>query len=101
MFVGPKNLLVEGTSDLTYLTVVSDHLEAQGRTALDERWRILPCGGVQNIPTFVALIGPHLEVSVLIDSGTQGAQRLTELGNRAYSSEPPCHDRGSDWSQQG
>jgi hypothetical protein len=73
---------VEGTSDLTYLTVVSDHLEAQGRTALDERWRILPCGGVQNIPTFVALIGPHLEVSVLIDSGTQGAQRLTELGNR-------------------
>jgi hypothetical protein len=37
---------------------------------------------VQNIPTFVALLGAHLEVSVLIDSGTQGSQRLTELGNR-------------------
>jgi predicted ATP-dependent endonuclease of OLD family len=82
LFVGPNNVLVEGTSDFTYLTVISDHLKTQGRTALDDRWRILPCGGVQNIPTFVALLGAHLEVSVLIDSGTQGSQRLTELGNR-------------------
>ena len=50
--------------------------------APNERWRILPCGGVQNIPTFVALLGSHLEVSVLIDSGTQGAQRLTDLASR-------------------
>jgi hypothetical protein len=82
LFVGPDNLLVEGTSDFTYLTVLSDHLKSESRTALDDRWRILPCGGVQNIPTFVALLGAHLDVSVLIDSGTQGAQRLTELGNR-------------------
>jgi hypothetical protein len=82
LFVGPNNLLVEGTSDFTYLTVISDHLKEQGRTALDDRLRILPCGGVQNIPTFVALLGAHLEVSVLIDSGTQGSQRLTDLGKR-------------------
>jgi hypothetical protein len=82
LFVGPNNLLVEGTSDFTYLTLISDHLKKEGRTNLDERWRILPCGGVQNIPTFVALLGSHLDVSVLIDSGTQGAQRLTELGKR-------------------
>lgn len=82
LFVGADNLLVEGTSDFTYLTVISDHLKSQGRAALDDRWRILPCGGVQNIPTFVALLGAHLDVSVLIDSGTQGSQRLTELGNR-------------------
>jgi energy-coupling factor transporter ATP-binding protein EcfA2 len=82
LFVGPNNLLVEGTSDFTYLTTMSDHLKAGGRTSLDERLRILPCGGVQNIPTFVALLGAHLEVSVLIDSGTKGAQRLTELASR-------------------
>lgn len=82
LFVGPDNLLVEGTSDFTYLTVISDHLKSEGRTHLSERWRILPCGGAQNIPAFVALLGSHLEVSVLIDSGTQGAQRLTELGRR-------------------
>jgi predicted ATP-dependent endonuclease of OLD family len=82
LFVGPDNLLVEGTSDFTYLTVISDYLKEEVRTPLDERWRILPCGGVQNIPTFVALLGSHLEVSVLIDSGTRGSQRLTELGNR-------------------
>lgn len=82
LFVGPDNLLVEGTSDFTYLTVMSDHLKAEGRASLNERWRILPCGGVQNIPTFIALIGAHLDVSVLIDSGTKGAQRLTELAGR-------------------
>lgn len=82
LFVGPDNLLVEGTSDFTYITAISDYLKSERRTHLDERWRILPCGGVQNIPTFVALLGSHLEVSVLIDSGTQGAQRLTELGKR-------------------
>jgi predicted ATPase len=82
LFVGPDNVLVEGTSDFTYLTVMSDFLADQGRTSLDERWRILPCGGVQNIPTFVALLGAHLDVSVLIDSGTKGAQRLTDLASR-------------------
>lgn len=82
LFVGPDNLLVEGTSDFTYLAVMSDHLKHEGRTALDDRFRILPCGGAQNIPTFVALLGAHLDVSVLIDSGTQGAQRLTDLGKR-------------------
>jgi predicted ATPase len=82
LFIGPDNLLVEGTSDFTYLTLISDHLRESGRKHLDERWRILPAGGAQNIPTFVALLGAHLDVSVLIDSGTQGAQRLTELGKR-------------------
>lgn len=82
LFVGPDNLLVEGTSDFTYLTVISDFLKTQGRSCLDERWRILPCGGAQNIPAFVALLGSHLDVSVLIDSGTKGAQRLTDLATR-------------------
>ncbi|MDI9896894.1 hypothetical protein QM797_19415 [Rhodococcus sp. IEGM 1381] len=43
---------------------------------LDEDWRIMPAGGANNIPSFVALIGTNMEVSVLIDAGTDGAQRL-------------------------
>ena len=82
LFIGPYNVLVEGTSDFTYITTISDHLKMKKRRFLDPRWRLLPCGGAQNIPAFVALLGGHLEVTVLIDSSTAGAQRLTDLGKR-------------------
>lgn len=36
----------------------------------------MPAGGASNIPAFVALVGTTMEVSVLIDGGTEGAQRL-------------------------
>jgi predicted ATPase len=82
LFVGEANLLVEGTSDFTYLTVLSDFLASQGRTGLDARWRVLPAGGAANVPAFVALIGPALDVTVLVDSGTQGMQRLSNLATQ-------------------
>ncbi|ACZ37667.1 ATP-dependent nuclease [Sphaerobacter thermophilus] len=82
LFVGPDNLVVEGTSDFTYLTLISEHLRSQGRAGLDERWRILPAGGATNIPAFVALVGPHLDVTVVADSGAQGMQRLLEMAQR-------------------
>ncbi len=79
LFVGPHNLLVEGTSDYIYLTVMSRLCQESGRPALDERWRVLPAGGATNIPTFVSLIGPHLDVTVLADSDTKGMQRVTNM----------------------
>lgn len=82
LFVGPHNLLVEGTSDFTYLTIVSDHLREQGRAHLDERWRVLPAGGAQNIPAFVALLGRKLDVTILVDSNNKGMQRLHALADR-------------------
>ncbi len=80
LFIGEANLVVEGTSDFTYLTVISDHLIEQGRTGLDPGWRILPAGGATNVPAFVALIGRALDVTVLIDAGAKGMQRLEHLG---------------------
>jgi predicted ATPase len=82
LFIGPDNLLVEGTSDFTYLTVIGEHLKSLGRTGLDNRWTVVPTGGGTNIVTFVALLGVHLDVSVLIDSSTRGSQKLTDLANR-------------------
>lgn len=76
LFIGQTNLLVEGPSDFVYLDAVSRLLRDSGRAALDERWRVLPTGGAANIPAFVALMGQNLDVSVLIDSGTEGADRL-------------------------
>ena len=83
LFIAPNNLVVEGTSDFTYLRVISDHLEAQSRTHLDPRWSIVPVGGADLIPTFVALLGNHLDVTVLVDGKKgqhQKLERLAEAG---------------------
>lgn len=82
LFVGPDNLLAEGTSDYTYLTLISDYLKSQDRPHLDERWRILPAGGATNVPAFVALIGTNLEATVLIDSTPSGVAKLKTLTTR-------------------
>ncbi|WP_240912521.1 AAA family ATPase [Lysobacter sp. HDW10] len=79
LFVGPNNLVVEGTSDYIYLTTLSRLCGASGLSKLDERWRILPSGGATNIPTFVSLVGPHLDITVVADSDTQGMQRVTNM----------------------
>ncbi|WP_017623715.1 AAA family ATPase [Nocardiopsis chromatogenes] len=76
LFIGKRNLLVEGPSDLAYLDVISRHLRDQGREGLDERWRILPAGGASNVPTFVSLLGRKLSVTVLLDSGTEGGGKV-------------------------
>lgn len=79
LFIGPNNLVVEGTSDFIYLTIMSQLCAALGRSQLDERWRILPAGGATNIPTFVSLIGRHLDITVLADAGTRGMQRVAVM----------------------
>lgn len=79
LFIGNANLVVEGTSDFTYLTVISDYLATLSRTHLAADWRILPAGGSANVPAFVALAGRALDVTVLVDSGAEGMQRLEKM----------------------
>lgn len=76
LFIGATNLLVEGPSDFVFLDALSRVLADAGRTSLDAHWRVIPTGGASNIPAFVTLMGQNLEVTVLIDSGTEGAERL-------------------------
>jgi len=79
LFIAPHNLIVEGTSDFTFLNLLSAHLASLGRSALDPKWSIIPVGGADLIPSFVALLGNHLELTVLIDSRKEGNQRLQHL----------------------
>lgn len=88
LFVGPHNLVVEGTSDYTYLRVLSDFLAAAGRVSLDQRWSIVPVGGADAVPTFVALLGHHLDVTVVVDSRRDGHQRLSRLAAEGYLKQP-------------
>jgi len=83
LFISPHNLVVEGLSDYTYLSLISTYLSAKdGKKILDSRWSIVPVGGADAIPTFVALLGHHLDVTVLVDSGKSGNQRLLAIANK-------------------
>ena len=82
LFVSPHNLVVEGTSDYTYLSILSSHLKELGKTGLDDKWSIIPVGGADMVPTFVALLGAHLDVTVLVDSQKAGHQKLNKIADR-------------------
>ncbi|MDF9875803.1 AAA family ATPase [Cellulosimicrobium cellulans] len=81
LFIGERNLLVEGPSDLAYLDLVSRRLRELGREGVDERWRILPAGGSSNVPAFVSLLGRKVSVTVLLDSGTEGGGKVEAAMN--------------------
>lgn len=84
LFVAEDNLVVEGTSDYAYLKIISDYLASNGRTHLNPKWSIVPVGGADLIPTFVALLGNHLNLTVLIDSRKGGNQRLDRMAKDGY-----------------
>ncbi|WP_370291497.1 AAA family ATPase [Nocardioides sp.] len=70
LFIGRRNVLVEGVSDFIYLTAISGHLTSNGKPGLPIDCRLIPAGGATNIPTFLALLGTHLDVVVLLDGNT-------------------------------
>jgi len=84
LFISKNNLILEGTSDFVYLTIISDFLKENKRKFLDEKWSLVPVGGADLIPTFVALLGNHLDVTVIVDSRKEGHQKLTNLSLKGY-----------------
>jgi hypothetical protein len=84
LFVAENNIVVEGTSDYAYLKVVSDYLASKGRVGLDPEWSIVPVGGADLVPTFVALLGNDLKVTVLVDSRQDGHQKLERMAKDGY-----------------
>lgn len=83
LIIGPDQLLVEGPADVVYLNVMSDLLRRTGGTGLDPRWTITPVGGIDKIPTFVALLGGSgLSITVVMDVAAGGSQKITNLVQR-------------------
>ncbi|MEZ4924818.1 MAG: AAA family ATPase [Saprospiraceae bacterium] len=69
LFVSKNNLLVEGVSDLTFLTILSSVLEQAGRESLNPKITIVPCGGLEKVPMFISLLrGSKLNIACLLDS---------------------------------
>ncbi len=84
LFISKDNLVVEGPSDLIFMDAISQHLNSLGRVGLDPRWSIMPLGGADIIPAFVALLGHHLDVTVVVDSRKEGHQKLTALAKNGF-----------------
>ena len=80
LFIAKDNLVVEGPSDFLFMETISERLIKDEREGLDERWSIIPLGGADIIPAFVALLGGnHLDVTVVVDSRREGHQKLAKL----------------------
>lgn len=80
LFVGEHSLLVEGPSEVLYLPWFSRKLKEAGRTFLDPRWTLTPCGGIDKVPSFLALFaGQKLHIATLVDFAEGGKRRVRDL----------------------
>lgn len=77
LFVSKKNLLVEGISDLIYLSIISNLLQDNGRERLDADITIVPIGGADKVASFISLLrGNKLKMVCLLDTFTnQSAEK--------------------------
>ena len=80
LFVGPNVLLVEGPSDVIYLQYLSEQLIKAGKTGLDDRWVLVPGGGISKLAAFLTLFGANqMKVCVLADSSAQNNKTIGSL----------------------
>lgn len=82
LFISPKNLLVEGVSDLMYLQVMSNVLLSLGREGLKDDITIVPVGGLDKVATFISLLrGQELQIACLLDTFTdaKGKAKIEDL----------------------
>lgn len=82
LFISPKNLLVEGVSDLIYLQTMSAIVENTGKEGLKSDITIVPTGGLEKVATFISLLRSNeLQSVCLLDSFTdaKGKAKLENL----------------------
>lgn len=80
LFIGPNVLLVEGPSDVIYLQYLSDQLVNAGKSGLDERWVLVPGGGISKLAAFLTLFGANrIKVAVLTDSSAHTNSTIGSL----------------------
>ncbi|MBX3705460.1 MAG: AAA family ATPase [Pseudomonadales bacterium] len=102
LFIGNRNILLEGTSDFIFLEAFSSHLGSLGRATFPTNCRLLPAGGATNIPTFIALLGGKLDIVVMLDGNAQ-RQRIDAAiaqgrlkASNVLSVEQFCQVKGAD-----
>lgn len=80
LFISKANLLVEGVSELSILQAMSKVVEDHGFNGLLNSATIVPVGGLNNVATFVSLLGASgLTISILHDYSGTPDQKLESL----------------------
>jgi predicted ATP-dependent endonuclease of OLD family len=80
LFVGTKNVVVEGVTDYWYLSAVADLLRDRGKPSLDPEIVLTPAGGAQKVSYLVALLtAQELSVVVLLDDEPEAGRARDEL----------------------
>ena len=81
LFIGPNCLIVEGVSDLLYLSTITGVLDREQRSGLSDAWTITPVGGSDKVTTFVSLLGSQkkIKVATLIDYQKRDRQTIENL----------------------
>lgn len=80
LFIGANTWLVEGPSDILYLTVLSQALTRRGREGLDPEWTLCPSGGIDRIAPFVRLFGGNrINTAVLSDIANGDKTKIENL----------------------
>lgn len=82
LFINKNNLLVEGVSDLIYLTMMSSILQSSGKQGLRDDITIVPVGGLDKVTAFISLLkGQNLNIVCALDTFTdqKGKARLNNL----------------------
>jgi predicted ATPase len=83
LFIGPHNVIVEGTSDFIYLNYFHHRINRSGGSPLRSSATIVPTRGVTKVPAFLSLLGrPQLDLVVVIDGDgpDQALQRSISKG---------------------
>lgn len=80
LFIGVNTWLVEGPSDILYLTVLSQALTKRSREGLDPKWTLCPSGGIDRIAPFVRLFGGNrINIAVLSDIANGDKTKIENL----------------------
>jgi predicted ATPase len=79
LLVGPNSIVVEGPADMLYLQILSAHLRKTEGIALDPKWILVPAGGLDKIPTFVALLGTHLNLAAVLNGAAREPEKIDTM----------------------
>ena len=81
LFISKNNLFVEGPADLIFLTAMSNLLESKNKTSLNDKFTIVPTGGLDKVASFISLMrGNNLNTVCLLDSfNSKNQQRVDDL----------------------
>jgi predicted ATP-dependent endonuclease of OLD family len=87
LFIGQNTLILEGPADLMYFQALNERLGQLGMDTLSPDWILTPVGGLDKIPTFLALLSQQLNVAAVHDSNGKKVKRLANLVEKGIIDE--------------